>query len=454
MASLNTLRIALFLACTSGSLLISAEAQGQTPIIDNTVIVSSGLSIPTSLAFLGPNDFLVLERDSGKIKRVQLPGPVITTVLQFDVVSRINGGLMSIVLHPDFNQVGYVYFLFSAPYESGNYVTRYYWDGSRFLSRRLIWSYTSPVSILAGADIAFGPDRSLYITVGATNSNSPTTNSSTTPIRETGCILRLNDDGTTPTDNPFSVLPGWERIYAYGIFESSGLAIDPLTGFLWATDNGHGVGQYDEVNRIIAGFNGGWRQIMGPDYRIPLNPDSLVMAPGATYRNPEFSWKDYCHVTSIAFLHSPRWPSSFRDDCVVGNYGDGNILRLDMTEDRSEFLLTGGFADKVADRVDNPNVNLRFHYVPRNTDMTMGPDGYVYCVSSLFGKIHKIRPRFPMGDINLDQNVTEDDMPLFFDLVLGNSSDPAQITQADFDGDGSVTGLDIQGFVESLRLPN
>lgn len=59
-----------------------------------------------------------------------------------------------------------------------------------------------------------------------------------------------------------------------------------------------------------------------------------------------------------------------------------------------------------------------------------------------------------MGDINLDQNVTEDDMPLFFDLVLGNSSDPEQITQADFDGDGSVTGLDIQGFVNSLRLPN
>lgn len=424
----------------------------QSPIIDNTVIVSSGLQGPVTMAFLGHNDFLVLEKSSGSVKRIQFPGPVITTVLQLTVNSGFEGGLLGIATHPDFDGEGYVYLFYVSATSGKHEVSRYFWNGSQFISRNLIWSLSAPILGHQGGIIAFGIDRKLYIVNGDHNTNSQTSNRSESPLKETACIIRLNDDGSIPGDNPFSSVAGWEQIYAFGIRNSFGLAIDPVTGFLWSTENGES--QYDEVNRVPPGFNSGWSRAMGPDYRAPFNHDLLVQIPGSAYLNPQFSWRDTSVPTAICFLHSPRWPPVLRGDCVVATYRNGNIIRLDMTEDRSEFLLTGGFADKVADPSDNVNLNLFFQFVPGVTDLKLGSDGYLYAVAYNTFKIHRMRPRFPMGDINRDQSVTDDDLPLFLDLILGNSADPQQITQADFDGDGSITGLDIQGFVDSLRLPN
>lgn len=429
-----------------------SPAQAQSPIIDNTIIVSSGLQEPVTMAFLGSNDFLVLERSSGRIKRIQFPGPVITTVLQLSVLNGTEEGMLGIAMHPDFDRVGYVYLFYTSAVTRLNEIVRYYWDGTRFISRNAIYTLAARSSTHLGGIIHFGTDRKLYIVTGDQRAIAPTTNSHDSPHREIACILRLNADGSTPEDNPFIAVPGWERIFAYGIRNSYGLTVDPLTGFLWETENG--VFQWDEINRVPPGFNGGWSQVAGPYNGKPLGPDVLFIVPGSTYMNPQFSWPFTVVPTAICFLHSPRWPATLRDDCLVGKYAGGTISRFEMTPDRSAFTSSVGSPDKISTDADSAAVERFFQSVPRITDIKLGPDGYLYCVSFISSNIYRIRPRFPMGDINLDQNVTEDDMPLFFDLVLGNSSDPEQITQADFDGDGSVTGLDIQGFVDSLRLPN
>lgn len=425
--------------------------------VEVTTIEFLNVEFPVTMAFLGHNDFLVLEL-GGVVRHIRLPDATEEEILFLDVYLGGETGLLGIALHPDFIGTGYVYLFYTSDVTGNDEIVRYYWNGNRFLARNSIYTISGEGSGLhRGGIITFGPDRKLYVVIGDHRQTLMTTNRAGYPHKEFACILRLNDDGSTPSDNPFIAVPGWERIFAYGIRNSFGIAFDSLTGHLWETEDG--VSSYDEVNRVFPGMNGGWSRLMGPDYRCSLNPADLVMIPGSYYSNPEFSWSFTVVPTAITFLNSPRWPASVRNDCVIAMGGanvlDG-IIRLKMNQDRSAFDLKEGFADGVADVVDDYLFGaLSFANLPAVTDLKVGPDGYLYALTlAPSGRIHRIRPRFPMGDINLDQNVTEDDMPLFFDLVLGNSSDPAQITQADFDGDGSVTGLDIQGFVDSLRLPN
>src|SRR5260370_10731005 len=103
----------------------------------------------------------------------------------------------------------------------------------------------------------------------------------------TGVILRLNDDGTTPKDNPFfkagdetggEVGANIQKVFAYGVRNSFGLAVDPLSGTLWDEENGSD--SFDEINRVDAGANNGWVQIMGPVERI-RDYKSIEIASGA-----------------------------------------------------------------------------------------------------------------------------------------------------------------------------
>src|SRR4029453_4795714 len=92
---------------------------------------------------------------------------------------------------------------------------------------------------------------------------------------QTGVILRLNDDGSTPGDNPFfnastpltgEAAANVKKVFAYGVRNSFGMAIDPLSGNLWTQENGDDA--FDEINRVTPGFNGGWIQAMGPGSRV------------------------------------------------------------------------------------------------------------------------------------------------------------------------------------------
>ena len=384
------------------------------------------------MSFLSANEFLVLEQYSGNVKRVQLPGPLVTTVLTLPVVQESETGLLGITLHPQFQQNSFVYLYYTNPTPRENRIVRYTWDGTMLTSPTTIATLPSLGSLHNGGILLFGFDGKLYVVIGQQGS-SLTTNSAASPLVTTAVILRLNDDGTTPIDNPFS-LPGWERFFAYGIRNCFGMAFDSLSGFLWITQPGTVLN--DEINLIPSGANSGWDRIQGNVANDPEGTSDLYVVPGSQYVDPKYVTGGT--PTSIRFLHSCRWPASLRDDCYVGKYSGGYILQGIISSDRTVlFVLV----------VWGQNFGI-------TTDIQIGPDGYMYVVSLDQGCVYRIRPINPMGDLNLDGTVTMDDIPLFTHALLGEPLTRQLLAVADFDGDGSVTGMDIPCFVTSLQMPN
>ena len=114
-----------------------------------------------------------------------------------------------------------------------------------------------------GGVITFGPDGKLSVVIGDLNRNGQLQNFPSGAPDDTSVILRLNEDGSIPPDNPFAAEGGkLAKYYAYGIRNSFGLAFDPVTDSLWLTENG--TASFDEINVVDPGFNSGWAQLMGP----------------------------------------------------------------------------------------------------------------------------------------------------------------------------------------------
>ena len=293
----------------------TATAQADDPIMLHPRLavqtVASGLVTPVSLAFLGEDDLLVLEKNTGKVQRV-VDGTVQSTVLDLAVNFGSERGLLGIALHPDFptNPGVYLYWTESSTLEDtpvlsqtpllGNRVDRFVWDGSTLSFdqnliriRALQQDADQPQrGNHDGGVIAFGPDEKLYIVVGDVGRRGQLQNLVDGPFGPgqpddqfggpqpddahlTGVILRLDDDGDTPSDNPFfgagaamggEVGENIQKIFAYGLRNSFGMAFDPISGDLWEQENGDDT--FSELNRVEPGFNSGWVQIQGPPERI------------------------------------------------------------------------------------------------------------------------------------------------------------------------------------------
>jgi glucose/arabinose dehydrogenase len=204
-------------------------------------LVVSGLSSPTTMAFIGADDFLVLQKNDGKVRRVI--GGVLqpAAVLDLNVDSQSERGLLGIAVHPNFPLTPYIYLYLT---ESGsgvgsnngvaNRVYRFSWNGS---------ALTAPNTLIAdlpmtpgpnhdGGVMTFGPDGKLYIVIGDLNRDGRLQNNpSGAAPDDTSVLLRLNDDGTVPSDNPFFSQGGnVAKYFAYGIRNSFGMVFDPVTG--------------------------------------------------------------------------------------------------------------------------------------------------------------------------------------------------------------------------------
>src|SRR4030095_871864 len=242
------------------------------------------------MAFIGPGDILVLQKSDGRVRRV------INGVLQPDQVLDVSvdnaseRGLLGIALHPNFPVTPFVYLYYtqsSTPGDSSgsplaNRVYRYIWNGSALVSPSLILDLpVTPGPNHNGGAMTFGPDGKLYIVIGDLNRDGQLQNfPAGAGPDDTGVILRINDDGSIPMDNPFFSQGGkLARYYAYGVRNSLGLAFDPLTAELWDTENG--PDRYDEINLVLPGFNSGWERIMGPVDRDAEGKGDLVHFPGS-----------------------------------------------------------------------------------------------------------------------------------------------------------------------------
>jgi glucose/arabinose dehydrogenase len=393
-------------------------------------LVTSGLAIPTSMAFVAPDDILVLEKDTARVRRVLNGVLQPTPVLSLPANTDNERGALGIAVDTASPAHVFIYFT-EAPTLGGapiaNRVYRYDWNpGSGTL--------TNPVLVLDlpvlpgpnhnGGVIVLGPpgeapgvgDGSLlYAVIGDLNRAGQLQNISSGALPDdSGVVLRVRQDGTPAPGNPFTPYcsvstatscdddgdcPGGQtcqtrvaRYYAYGVRNSFGLALDPVTGSLWDTENG--ASQYDEVNRVSADSNSGWNRIMGPDDRNTNDVDDLFHMPGAgvTYSDPEFSWLQTIAPTAIVFPHGSSLGPAYDDVAIVGDFNLQQLYALPLNGARTGFDIAGipGLADLVADDPDERDA-LRFGTGFLATDLEVGPDGHLYVLRIFPGAITRIR---------------------------------------------------------------
>jgi aldose sugar dehydrogenase len=307
-------------------------------------------------------------------------------------------GLLGIAVHPMFQSAPWVYLYYTESSTGddtegladalGNRLYRYRWDGNTLVEPQLLLDLpVTPGPNHDGGVLTFGPDGKLYAVIGDLNHRGQLQNVAGGPgPDDTSAIIRLNDDGTIPSDNPFFSLGGsWAKYYAYGIRNGFGLAFDPVTQKLWMTENGPDA--YDEINLVEPGFNSGWVHIMGPDARSPQGSDSLFQVPGSHYADPKFSWFDPVAPTALVFLNSTQLGAQYANDIFVGDVNTATLYRLKLTPARDGFHLeTSGLA---ADLVADPGDDLQEVIFGTGfgedfagiTDLKVGPDGRLYVLS-------------------------------------------------------------------------
>jgi glucose/arabinose dehydrogenase len=490
-----------------------SQAQAAPSVVDPNLgvrTVVGELTTPTSVAFLGANDMLVLEKQTGMVKRV-VNGAVTATVLDLAVNNASERGLLGIALHPAFPVVPWVYLYWSckstAPLDEdpfrpeemrcsdepsamfgddvgdvlrvpllGNRVDRFRWNGltldydRNLIQLRSFQHDGGPQPPGQGDEgqpargnhdggvIDFGPDGKLYVQIGDVGRRGqlqnlpcgPTSTSCPGPLTPddqfggpepddahlTGGFLRLNDDGTTPSDNPFfaagasiggAVGANVQKLFAYGIRNAFGFDFDPVTGKLWEEQNGDD--SFTEINLVEPGMNLGWVQVMGPLARIaqykaietspqffglqqlrwpPTNiADSasqarsrMFMLPGARYSDPEFAWKFEVAPAAVGFLRGRGLGPQYENDLFVGaarpTLAGGQIWHFNLAGNRQKIAVDDPrLEDRVADN------NAKFDITESEsllfgtnfgvgTDIETGPNGNLYVVSLDHGAVYEI----------------------------------------------------------------
>ena len=468
-------------AAASASVPVSAAPSGSEPaaagptMTDEELgveVVASGLTEPTALAFLAEDDFFATEKSTGEIHRVQ-GGEVGDPVVDLAVNFFDERGLLGIALHPDFANNGFVYLYWTSSGEGegedgllgpdtdeefalpdlGNRVDRFFWDGEaltwdmNIVQLRSNTLDTDTSGRIRGnhdaGPLVFGQDGMLYIVNGDQNLRGQYQNLSDGPAPDdmnfTGAVLRLNDEGSIPEDNPFyevgaemggEVGENVQMTWAYGVRNSFGLAIHPETGDLWETENGDD--SWDEVNVFPAGANSGWWQIMGPtegfdEYRQietesedgTDNPDvppeelaesadearsRLFELEGSTFVDPVFAWRYPPAVTSIAFVTDDAVGESSANTAWLGTVLTDSILRYPLADDGSgfDFADDEGLSDLVDDNEQKGDIGESAEYVVGTgfgvvTHIVRAPDGLLYLSSITAGEVYRIGPADQVG---------------------------------------------------------
>jgi glucose/arabinose dehydrogenase len=352
------------------------------------------LSSPTSMAFMDSNNILVLEK-TGSVRLISNGILQEQPVLNVPVDTESERGLLGIATLEDDT----VFLYFTESDETlRNRVYRYNWNGETLVNPTLILDLPAiPGPNHDAGKLVIGPDQYLYAIIGDLNHDGKLQNFLDGPEPDdTGVIFKVNpNDGSAAPNNPFvnsgdSVL---SRYYAYGIRNSFGLAIDPLTNMLWDTENG--PGEYDEVNLVRPGFNSGWQTVMGPISRSGESVDDLVSFQGSQYIDPVFSWQLTPAVTDIEFLHSPKLGDKYANNIFVSDYNNGNIYYFEINEDRSGIKFDAsqtGLIDLVADNEEELSTIIFGSGFGSITDIATGPDGFLYILSYDDGIIYRIAP--------------------------------------------------------------
>ncbi|HEY8468044.1 MAG TPA: PQQ-dependent sugar dehydrogenase [Longimicrobiales bacterium] len=330
------------------------------------VTVAEGLVNPWSIAFLPGGDILITERP-GRLRVVRngvlLPDPIEGVPA---VRAQGQGGLLDVVPHPDFANNRLLYLTYSKPNEDGSQgttaVARGRLEGNRLVDVQDIfvakaWSTTG---LHFGSRLVFDGRGHIFFTVGDRGAPPVRATAERHPAQDLsnhqGTVIRLNEDGSVPKDNPFVNREGaLPEIWSYGHRNPQGLAIHPETGELWENEQGPRGG--DELNLIRPGRNYGWPVI---GYGINYSGDTIHvsthregMEQPVHYWVPSIATSGLLIYTGDAF---PRWRGSF----FVGGLAGQQLARLTIEGQRVT------------------NVEVLLQGFGRIRDVRQGPDGYIY----------------------------------------------------------------------------
>ncbi|HYO05975.1 MAG TPA: PQQ-dependent sugar dehydrogenase, partial [Phototrophicaceae bacterium] len=385
-------------------------------------MIVNGLTRPTGFTFLAPNDFLVIEEDTGKVKRV-IDGQVVKTVLDLGVSTSDSRGLLGIDSFVDNNQI-FVFLYFTASSSGdggsadGNRLYRYELIDNELVNPKILLNLPSgPGPKDNGGPVVIGPDRNVYFVIGHIAGDgdighqTKAQNYKTGPNADgTSGIHRVTQDGSTVGSGILGSTKPLSTYYAYGIRNSFGMDFDPVTGKLWSTENGPSFG--DEINLVEGGFNGGWNDVMGLT-PSGFNHNGLETFGGkGKYSDPEFVWKNVVSPTDLVFFNSGNFGSEFRNDMFVGDFEFGRIYHFNLNSERNSLSLIGSLADKEADSDSELQSVVFAEGLGVPTDMDVGPDGNLYVSSLRDGAIYKVSKSDENSETtNLDINGDSSSLP-------------------------------------------
>ena len=391
-------------------------------------VVVDGLNMPTTMAFLDKDDFLILQKNGSLVRIVD--GVLLDkTRLDVPVAKGFYQGLLGIAVTNQSistnNNETYVFLYYtevstnnntninenstrdgnSSTHILGNMVYRYELIDNKLINPKLLLKLPANSIENHGGYITIGPDNNLYVVIGEVVDEFDETAVQTltqnyvnsTIVDGRAGILRTTLDGNPVLDGKSHGLIGdtfpLNLYYAYGIHNGFGMDFDPITGILWNTEPGHWIN--DEINIVRPGFNSGYGIIQGLGKYFPAAPIALVNFNGSgIYNEPEFVWAQKVVPTGLKFLASEKIGTQYHNDIFVGAFLDGRLYHFDLNQNRTHLSLPSKLSSQV---LQNWN-STGFEDIVFGTgfggisSLNTGPDGYLYVVSVEHGKVYRIMP--------------------------------------------------------------
>lgn len=336
------------------------------------VLLFDEMQVPWGFTFLPDGAILVTEK-SGKFYVLKNGSKTLISNAP-KVYNRGQGGLLDVVLHPNYKDNGWIYFSYASPEgkSKGGHTAlmRAQLKGNSLINKELLYK-ASPNTTKGqhfGSRIAFDNDGYLFLSIGERGARDDNPQDIK---RDGGKIYRFNDDGSIPTDNPFYNKENAKKaIYSYGHRNPQGLILHPKTGEIW--DHEHGPRGGDEINIIKAGANYGWPVIT---YGINYSGTSITdKTEQEGMEQPIHYWVPSIAPSGMAFITTDNYGTDWNGSLLVGSLAFQYLERLEMN------------GTKVVKR------EKLMENLGRVRDVREGPDGLIYV--AIEGKgIYKLEPK-------------------------------------------------------------
>jgi aldose sugar dehydrogenase len=339
--------------------------------------VVKGLSVPWAMAFLPGNEMLITDRN-GKLYYRKKDGSLLLVKGVPEVVVAGQGGLMDIVLDPEYKKNRFIYLSYSKGKKEGGKelattaIMKAKFDNGTLTNQQDIF-VALPYSTTRhhyGARMQFDKDGYLYFSVGERGNERQ--NPQQIKGNDLGKMHRIHPDGSPVKDNPFVNVDGARAtIYSFGHRNPQGVAMDPKTGKIW--ENEHGPRGGDEINIVEPAKNYGWPIVTyGINYNgKPMGPDTKTAKEGI--EQPVHQWTPSIAPSGLAFVTGNKY-KGWKGDLLSGSL-------------RFKYLNRSVIKDNKVVKEE-----ILFKNIGRVRDIRMGPDGYLYMAVETPGIIYRLTP--------------------------------------------------------------